>query len=231
MEEVKSSGAFLGVIDLFAVVMPGLLLVAVLQMLYPGSTIGAGFPKGDSAAWLAIFVEAYIAGHFLFLLSSYLDGFVYHRLLRRWLEDDGGLAYQIASDLKARYFDDSLGQADRLHPMNTFVWAKTIMALRAPGALSEVQRFEADSKFFRSLTVLIPILGGLVVTARPPIYGVAPVLLGATGLTILAAWRYGERRFKSTQWAYNYMITLFGAQRPLEERGLSSFLKEERQSD
>jgi hypothetical protein len=214
MEEVKSSGAFLGVIDLFAVVMPGLLLVGVLQMLYPGSTIGAGFPKGDSAAWLAIFVEAYIAGQFLFLVSSKLDGFVYHRLLRRWLEDDGGLAYEIASELKSRYFDDSLGEADRLHPMNTFVWAKTVMALRAPGALVEVQRFEADSKFFRSLTVLMPILGLLVASAKPTLYGVAPVLFCASVLTGLAAWRYGERRFKSTQWAYNYMITLFGAAAP-----------------
>lgn len=214
MDEVKSSGAFLGVVDLFAVLMPGVLLVGALHAVWPATRLDGWLPSGDSGAWLAVVVEAYVAGHFLFLLSSGLDGLLYHRVWRPLLETDGGLAYRHASALKAQYFGTALGPVDRLNPMNTFAWAKTIMALRAPGALAEVQRFEADSKFFRSLTVLVPILGVIALNSPRTNGCGVPALIAALGLTGLAAWRYAERRYKSTQWAYHYMITLHGAASP-----------------
>ena len=212
MEEIKSSSGFFGVIDMFAVLMPGFLLVGALNTLGPWSLIDAGLPKGEAAAWLAFAVEAYVAGHFIFILASGLDGFLYHRILRPVLDTDKGLAYRLASELKERYFGGELGPVDRLRPMNTFAWAKTIMALRAPLALADVQRYEADSKFFRSLTALMPFLFMILLHGRR--------FSNADGMTmavvmwvlfLLAGWRYAERRFKSTQWAYNYVISMFGA--------------------
>ena len=215
MEEIKSSSGYFSVIDMFAVLLPGVLLVGGLNTLGAWSLLSEGLPKDEAAAWLSFGVEAYVAGHFIFILASGLDGPLYHRLLRHALDHDDGLSYRLASALKARYFGERLGAVDRLHPMNTFAWAKTVMALRAPRALAEVQRFEADSKFFRSLTLLMPALG-VIALHRVGWSGVAgPAVIGATAaLTVLACWRYGERRLKSTQWAYNYVITLFGAATP-----------------
>ena len=212
MEEIKSSSGYFSVIDMFAVLMPGVLLVAGLNTLGSWPLLSEGLPKGEASAWLSFVVESYIAGHFIFILASGLDGPLYHRLLRPALDSEDGLSYRLASDLKARYFGARLGIVDRLHPMNTFAWAKTVMALRAPRALAEVQRFEADSKFFRSLAVLMPGLGVIALHRVGWSGGAGLGVVGATlTLTVLACWRYGERRLKSTQWAYNYVITLFGA--------------------
>ena len=180
MEEIKSSSGYFSVIDMFAVLLPGVLLVGGLNTLGAWSLLSEGLPKGEAAAWLSFGVEAYIAGHFIFILASGLDGPLYHRLLRHALDHDDGLSYRMASALKARYFGERLGAVDRLHPMNTFAWAKTVMALRAPRALAEVQRFEADSKFFRSLTLLMPALG-VIALHRVGWSGVAgPAVIGAT---------------------------------------------------
>jgi hypothetical protein len=39
-------------------------------------------------------------------------------------------------------------------PTNTYQWSRAVLRLRAPTALAEVLRLEADSKFFRSLFVV-----------------------------------------------------------------------------
>ncbi len=208
MEEVKWSGAFIGVIDFFAILLPGFLLVGSVESLNPSPLLFGGLPKGEAAQLIITGVESYVAGHFIFVLSSALDRPLYDRILRPML--DNGKAYARATALKHRYFAGVPTDVDA--PMNTFTWAKTIMTLRAPGALAEVQRYEADSKFFRSLTLLMPVLFALQVYGQRFAHDEAVVTTAVTfALSFLAAWRYGERRFKSTQWAYNFMISMFGA--------------------
>ncbi len=96
-------------------------------------------------------------------------------------------------------------------PMNTFTWAKTMLLLRAPGAFAEVQRYEAESKFFRSLILVLPIAGTAAAlhwafTGQPVLAGLA--LLAPWPLARMSFSRYAERRRKSTQWAYSYVISL-----------------------
>jgi len=96
-------------------------------------------------------------------------------------------------------------------PMNTFTWAKTMLLLRAPAAFAEVQRHEAESKFFRSLILVLPIAGlaAAVHWALTGQYLLAALALAAPWpLARLSFSRYAERRRKSTQWAYNYVISL-----------------------
>ena len=96
-------------------------------------------------------------------------------------------------------------------PMNTFTWAKTMLLLRAPAAFAEVQRHEAESKFFRSLILVLPIAGlaAAVHWALAHQYLLAALALAAPWpLARLSFSRYAERRRKSTQWAYNYVISL-----------------------
>jgi hypothetical protein len=68
-----------------------------------------------------------------------------------------------------------------------------------------VQRLEADSKFFRSLVVVM--VATLFSSAWSP--SRSPLLLAAVaGLLLLALWRYMEQRWKATNLAYWSVITL-----------------------
>ena len=68
-----------------------------------------------------------------------------------------------------------------------------------------VQRFEADSKFFRSLVVVLILPMLTFAIQRRPIAAVICLL----GL-VAALWRYVDMRFKATQQAYWFAITLEG---------------------
>jgi ADP-ribose pyrophosphatase YjhB (NUDIX family) len=77
------------------------------------------------------------------------------------------------------------------------------LTLEHPGAIETVHRFEADSKFFRSLLVVLCILipWGLVV-------GRLEIVIACLPLLGLAFWRYVDQRLKGINQAYWYIITL-----------------------
>lgn len=113
-------------------------------------------------------------------------------------------------------------------PMNTFTWAKIMLLLRAPAAFAEVQRYEAESKFFRSLILVLPIAGlaaGLHWALTGELLLAAVAVAAPWPLARLSFSRYAERRRKSTQWAYSYVIGLqlapppaAGPPKPADER-------------
>lgn len=87
--------------------------------------------------------------------------------------------------------------------VNAFQWSKARLALDKPEALATVQRFEADSKFFRSLLIVLCILFlWALVQERLALALVIVPMLG------LSFWRYVDQRVKSTNQAYWYIITL-----------------------
>jgi hypothetical protein len=109
------------------------------------------------------------------------------------------LGYQRAKRIKEK------GESADAPVMNAFQWAQAKVQLRCPTALAEVRRYEADSKFFRSLIV---VLGGLI-----------PILISkglrgesvASILLITASFgRYAEQRWKAAQGAHEYVIDSFG---------------------
>jgi hypothetical protein len=136
----------------------------------------------------------------VFLVGSGLD--VVYNLIRRltWPKEKD-TAYPRALTVKQRYIGDDKGP----EVINVFQWAKAVCALQHPGGMVEVARLEADSKFFRSLVVVL-----LIMSVTPLIQG--PKKLGwmLIVLAMLSFWRYVERRYKSTQQAYWYVITLEG---------------------
>ncbi len=77
------------------------------------------------------------------------------------------------------------------------------LALEHPEALATIQRFEADSKFFRSLLVVLCVIfpWGLIENRYWATLVSVPVL-------VLAFWRYVDQRLKATNLAYWYIIAL-----------------------
>lgn len=72
-----------------------------------------------------------------------------------------------------------------------------------PDALTEIRKIEADSKFFRSLVLAFLIIGFCLLLNGYIIIGVS-----ALGLCLLSLYSYGNLRYKSTERAYELVITL-----------------------
>lgn len=248
---------FIGVIDFFSVLLPGAILTYLLM-----DDIGPRLMGSNSyahmngvEAWLAFAVSSYLAGHFIFLIGSFLlDEWVYDRLrqssrseqikrlaegnglslpLTRWLggfllkqRDRADITVRQAIRMKNRYLEPIGGSSS----INAFQWSKARLMFEQPKALAEVQRFEADSKFFRSLVVVLGLLAGLMVVDMAgwpsPINSSWFLFLGTLVLLWFAFWRFVDQRLKSINQAYWYVITLEGSRGHLRRSMRASQLPE-----
>jgi hypothetical protein len=141
--------------------------------------------------------------------SSRHDSFFHRRfkwILRQIFSENPDLAVNRVLEIKRGYVPDVKGKA----VINAFQWAKAHLGIKYPTALVEVQRLEADSKFFRSLVIVLLFLSSWLFwkTFR----GNLNCLIALSCLVFcgLSFWRYVERRFKSTQQAYWFVISLEG---------------------
>jgi len=201
----KPNDFFVGVIEFFAVLLPGAIAVAHLLFLLPDNTLHGiiEMPTGDVAQWTAFILAAYLMGNFAFLLGAFLDP-LYDRIRLRMLTPERDTAFPNADELRRMI----LGK--HRDSMNTFQWCKAVLQLKSDEGLRAVNRFEADSKFFRSvIVVLILITVSLLIQVK-----LIAALFSAL-LILLSFWRYAERRWKSTRLAYQLVVTLFeGTQKP-----------------
>lgn len=218
---------FVGLMDFFSILLPGALLAWLLMSGVGPAVLGKRFVElAGAAGWAAFLFSSYLFGHLVFLLGSWLDEFydwARHRTLNIqvqraargkrpslgivrlfvWLvfKRERNLAVRCADAIKKLALEPLAGQ----HAVNTFQWSKALLTAESPASLAVVQRFEADSKFFRCFTVVLLLL----LLAWPwqqlwPAGGSIVVL----ALLLAALLRYMEQRFKATNQAYWSVITL-----------------------
>jgi 8-oxo-dGTP pyrophosphatase MutT (NUDIX family) len=223
---------FIGLVDFFSVILPGALLAYLLKDDLGPWVLGESYyALGAAEQWIVLIVAAYLLGHVAFLIGSWLlDDRFYDKVRKatpgeqaRRLADCLSLSGKPARFLARVFFkkeaDRALHQALRIkrhhldpidasEAINAFQWCKARLTLEEPEALATVQRFEADSKFFRSLVVvLLVIIPWGLWTGRYVVAGAGAPLL------VMALWRYVDLRIKSTNQAYWYIITLEGRQK------------------
>ena len=218
---------FIGLMDFFSILLPGALLTYLLMGNVGPLVLGDRYSKlAGAEAWAAFLFASYLFGHLVFLLGSWLDEFYdwarrytlntqIAMLARRgrllpwlaraliWLvfKAERNLAVDRAGKIKQQ----ALGALQARDAINNFQWCKALLNAESPASLAVVQRFEADSKFFRCFTVvLLLVLAAWPLQRRWPLAGVPAVLV----LLLLALWRYMEQRFKATNQAYWSVITL-----------------------
>lgn len=199
--DYKPSDFFVGVIDVFAILLPGSLLAFATQDLATQYVLDGVLPpiQGDVQSWIAFFFAAYLLGHFIFLIGSFLDSLVYDRYRKRFLVRNNDELYRCATAIKHR----QLQPLTTKEIINTFKWARAKIQLTHPAISIEINRLEADSKFFRSLIVVLLIIAGTLLLK------VAWVEIGVClGLAFLAFFRYADQRYKSTELAYIYLVAL-----------------------
>jgi 8-oxo-dGTP pyrophosphatase MutT (NUDIX family) len=217
---------YIGVIDFFSVLLPGALLVYLTKDWAYSSFIGGSLGNlHQTEQWLLVAFASYLLGHFIFLIgAAFLDDHVYdrlragtyHRQVNR-LARGKKLSPRWIRFLAAQNFDyrmdKSLGKilelkALTLNPLqagntiNAFKWCKIRLSMTALPALAEVERYEANSKFFRSLFVVLAVLLPFSLIGKP--WYASPMVLV---LMLLSLWRYIGQRKKAIQHAYWSVIT------------------------
>jgi len=203
----KPGDFYVSIVDLFAVIIPGAIATSVL-LAAVGNNIPVGvisLPESTVGQWVAFIVTAYLVGQIIFLLGSFLDGLF--ESLRKWRLEQGAISaidndqlYFAVQILKNRTFEDELTPA----PLNNFQWAKSVLVQEDQNAIAEVNRLEADSKFFRSLSVLSSISIFLIGYNTNDLVGLALIVI-----SIMCFLRYYERRLKSNTLAYLHLLTLY----------------------
>jgi hypothetical protein len=195
----KPSEFYVGVIDLFAILLPGAIATAILEP-YVGSVIFGELmlePKGAGANWVTFIAVSYFLGHLIFLVGSYLDP-IYNMIREKRNPYDNESAYQCATSVR-----DKLVNENERKALNTFQWSRSVLLSCFPTAAQDVHRLEADSKFFRSLLVVC-LFAGLVLTTHGKLIGASVAFV----LILPCFARYYERRLKSTTQAYIHIVTL-----------------------
>lgn len=235
---------FIGLIDFFSVILPGAVLAYLLKSEAPGLPIVDRLAAVGGGEGIAVFlVASYLIGHVVFLVGAYALDKAYdvvrqatlnkqirdlarHGALRpKWqriiihalFKHERDAAVKKAGEIRRA----RLKALDAASAMNTFQWAKLYLSKEFPDALAMVQRFEADSKFFRSLSVglvlvcvaSLPMTFAWLVDAsmarQLPMSGRAPIIFALALVALpLALWRYAEQRHKSTNQAYWAVIAL-----------------------
>ncbi|MBV9884203.1 MAG: hypothetical protein JO276_14430 [Sphingomonadaceae bacterium] len=200
---MKPGDFYVGVIDFFSILLPGALLAGTVMMVRPITGPMPPLLSSETAQWVTFALAAYAIGHFAHLISSILDPL--YDLYRpvRWRDCNHDLGpFQSATTLRRKHFRNKAPVKEG-RPMNTFKWAQSVLMLRAPAALADVNRYEAHSKFFRSMAIVLPVAGGAV--DRFTNWQAFPAALAFAVVSFVI---YASLRFKSTEWAYRYVLVL-----------------------
>ena len=197
--DVKPADFFIGVADLFSIFLPGALLSYLLLDVARRDIIGQILPAiaSEAANWMAFILAAYLFGHFASLIGAAFLDRIYDRTFVKYKRRHGDHLYHYACTIKA----DALGRDDKIS--NTYKWARAFIRLRSAESATEIERLEADSKFFRSVSVVLPV-AAIVFAAK----GGWIISLAAAAMTILSFWRFVDLRWKCTQATYLFLAML-----------------------
>ena len=241
---MKPSDFFIGVIDFFSTLVPGAIATYFLITLHWDQlpTRWPYIERGSPEGWAVFILSAYVLGHLIAAVGSSLLDPLYDRVYARWRRsisnnqslrkrltelpdrvrkvwyktnpDDELLA--TAKVQKAQQLEEVAESAgvpsDRI--TNTFWWAGTVLRIGSPAGAAEVDALSAQSKLFRSITMLLPFAAWWVGWFE------TFVILGWIAVLLLSLWRFLRLRWDATERTYEYFIamSLFGSAEPDRER-------------
>lgn len=219
----KPGDFLVSIINFFGVVLPGALLTYVFLVVFSlrGAQVTNTLPYlGDSSQqWAAFVVVSYLLGHFVSLAGSSLDSLCDRRYILKEILKDTDLferAKRVIDDLLRRIEDEDNGDADEgkdnwrdkvlKATKRISRWANTFLRLASPDAARQLDHLEADSKFFRSLSIVLVVCllvcGGYFFRVGFWPSAVCIFLLPPS------LWRYANLRWKRTRLAFEFLVAL-----------------------
>lgn len=209
---MKPGDFLLGVLDFFAILLPGSLAAWLLMRYVDQDYLGRTLAFGPDAAakpeplvlGLTFLLVAYVLGHFVFMMGSRLDD-IYDLWRERAKPKDSDVTFKAANALYRELNGDIAGG-----DFTTLKWAKVYVQIKAPSARAEIDRLEAESKFFRSLVVIaLAFTAHFFLHERMPVVGIATLLLAALSYT-----RFQQQRWKMTELSYGTAVIVHAAAPP-----------------
>lgn len=215
---MKPSEFHIGVVDLFSILVPGSIFTAIVLF----GPLGGIKSPSDSATtyWVVFLISSYFCGHLIYGAGALLDHKGLYDRFRAWQwPDEPGDAYSEVTKLKK----EILGPNSHSF-VNNYKWAKSVLMAKASQGMAEVNRLEADSKFFRSLVILCGVIS--LVSLAFPQFSVSwlaaflPKIASLPGwamagiavlLTLFSFLRYAALRRKSCELAYTHVIVLLAS--------------------
>ena len=134
-----------GLVDFFAVLLPGALLAFLLKGKIPPNI---NFPSTEG--WVAFVFAAYLLGQFTYLVGATFMDRIYDLTYLRYMTRGGDALWEKA---KKRV-------GDKAKMASELKWIRAYVRLSSPDAAIEIERFEATSKFFRSLFIVLLVYAG-----------------------------------------------------------------------
>ncbi len=193
----KPGDFFVGIIDLFAIFLPGGVLTFIICNDYSSFFLKIA-PLTGSQYWVAFLFCSYLIGHIIFMTGARIDNlYDYHRKKRAPYTNES--AYQCASNIKSKFHAKEENES-----VNTYHWSISFLTTHYPEAMMEINRLVADSKFFRSLVVILPLISIMLLFNGNYLQSVLFLLL-----IVPCYMRYYGRRLKSTTRAYQYIVLLY----------------------
>jgi len=213
----KPSDFFLGVIDFFGVLLPGAFIVYLLQPIIGTDITAMWLPTSPTQGWVVFLVLAYIVGHLLHAVGSWLlDEYVYGKLyLPLWRSSHSQAAKLVRQDNPSALHENKEAASTLLarvylttdaNPQGTnyYDWCLSDVRMNSPAGATEVDRVQADSKFFRSM-VFVFLVAGFIGLGKCLVWWVSA---GALALAVFAIWRFCKLRWTATKRVYEYYLLL-----------------------
>ena len=170
----KAADIYLGVVDIFAIILPGALFALVLwAVLKAGNTDffkGAEFPE-FMPAWLVFLIFAYVLGHFVSALGSWTMDFLYDEYYKHNYEFRKKKEIPSLRRRADKLIMEALGPELYKEGDNRLTWGELFLLLSNPAGTAKLDRtrsgfqsfFEVSLqlRFLASLFSSLPLLRGL----------------------------------------------------------------------
>jgi hypothetical protein len=203
----KPADFFVGVVDLFAIVLPGALLTFLIHSLGYTSLLDKHLPEKPEK-WVAFLIASYILGHFVFAVGSKPLDTLYEKTYKRWYREYLDSLLKVAKPILRDTYKVQFTFEEKY--VSVLEWATTFVRLQNASAASEIDRLEADSKFFRSLATLVVVSALLLIVRVGSISCGVLAVYGAlfAAVLYLSLWRFMKQRLKRSEVTYQFFIAL-----------------------
>jgi len=185
-------------LDILSVLIPGAMFLLLVNHYYDHLTY-LGFledPLQTKWSMTLFFATAYFIGHFIFFFSSFLDSWIFDHVKDVYYPDP--LLMETVETLKM----EKTGIADKAI-LNAFKWSCAWLLANKTDMYNVVDRYVAESKFFRSL-VPVFVFGAILALCCGKSWQALILFLAA----ILSIIPYCAKRQKSIVTACQFMLTI-----------------------
>lgn len=187
------------ILDILSILVPGGFLMAILnQVPDVRDAFLSVFPL-NAEVWLNAVVyigTAYTLGHFIFFIGSFLDDWIFEKVKRVFYTDHALVAHVIVYKTEKTGIEDS-------RVINAFKWSCLWLQANKSEMYAGVERHIAESKFFRSMVVVLVVALLTFINDCKVDRWLVPVLIFFIILSII---RYLTQRRKSIETAYHAVV-------------------------